>query len=74
MALEGQFRKTFAEADRRVQTAKTSLQLLEARLDAVAYRMGFGASRAESRQVVRHNGVLVNGKRTTSRPTRFVRR
>ncbi|MBX9848258.1 MAG: 30S ribosomal protein S4, partial [Rhodocyclaceae bacterium] len=39
------------------------LQLLEARLDTVAYRMGFGASRAESRQVVRHNGVLVNGKR-----------
>jgi len=39
------------------------LQLLEGRLDAVAYRMGFGASRAESRQVVRHNGVLVNGKR-----------
>ncbi|CAG0993099.1 partial 30S ribosomal protein S4, partial [Anaerolineae bacterium] len=39
------------------------LQLLESRLDAVAYRMGFGASRAESRQIVRHNGVLVNGKR-----------
>ena len=39
------------------------LQLLEGRLDAVAYRMGFGASRAEARQVVRHNGVLVNGKR-----------
>ena len=39
------------------------LQLLESRLDAVAYRMGFGASRSESRQVVRHNGVLVNGKR-----------
>jgi small subunit ribosomal protein S4 len=37
--------------------------LLEARLDSVAYRMGFGASRSESRQVVRHNGVLVNGKR-----------
>ena len=32
-------------------------------LDSVAYRMGFGASRAEARQVVRHNGVLVNGKR-----------
>ena len=37
--------------------------MLESRLDSVAYRMGFGASRAESRQVVRHNGVLVNGKR-----------
>ena len=62
--LEGQFRKTFAEADRRKgQTGENLLQLLEARLDSVAYRMGFGASRAESRQVVRHNGVLVNGKR-----------
>jgi len=62
--LERQFRKTFAEADRRKgQTGENLLQLLEARLDATAYRMGFGASRAESRQVVRHNGVLVNGKR-----------
>ena len=42
---------------------KVEAQLLESRLDTVAYRMGFGASRAESRQVVRHNGVLVNGKR-----------
>jgi small subunit ribosomal protein S4 len=41
------------------------LQILEARLDTVAYRMGFGASRAEARQVVRHNGVLVNGKRVS---------
>lgn len=39
------------------------MQLLEGRLDSVAYRMGFGVSRAESRQIVRHNGVLVNGKR-----------
>ena len=62
--LERQFRKTFAEADRRKgQTGENLLQLLEGRLDAVAYRMGFGASRAEARQVVRHNGVLVNGKR-----------
>lgn len=62
--LERQFRKTFAEADRRKgQTGENLLQLLEARLDSVAYRMGFGASRAEARQVVRHNGVLVNGKR-----------
>lgn len=62
--LERQFRKTFAEADRRRgQTGENLLQLLEGRLDAVAYRMGFGGSRAESRQVVRHNGVLVNGKR-----------
>ncbi len=62
--LERQFRKTFAEADRRRgQTGENLLQLLEGRLDAVAYRMGFGGSRAESRQVVRHNGVLVNGQR-----------
>ena len=62
--LEGQFRKVFAEADRRKgPTGENLLQLLESGLDAVAYRMGFGASRSESRQVVRHNGVLVNGKR-----------
>ncbi len=62
--LERQFRKTYAEADRRKgQTGENLLMLLEGRLDAVAYRMGFGASRAEARQVVRHNGVLVNGKR-----------
>ena len=62
--LERQFRKTFAEADRRKgQTGENLLQLLEGRLDAVAYRMGFGASRAEARQIVRHNGVIVNGKR-----------
>ena len=62
--LERQFSKVYAEADRRRgQTGENLLQLLEGRLDAVAYRMGFGASRAEARQVVRHNGVLVNGKR-----------
>jgi small subunit ribosomal protein S4 len=62
--LERQFRKVFAEANRRKgQTGENLLQLLEGRLDSVAYRMGFGASRAEARQIVRHNGVLVNGKR-----------
>lgn len=62
--LERQFRKTYFDADRRKgQTGENLLQLLEGRLDTVAYRMGFGASRAEARQVVRHNGVLVNGKR-----------
>jgi small subunit ribosomal protein S4 len=62
--LERQFRKTFAEAERRKgQTGENLLQLLEGRLDSVAYRMGFGISRAEARQVVRHNGVLVNGTR-----------
>ncbi|WP_374336931.1 30S ribosomal protein S4 [Methyloversatilis sp.] len=62
--LERQFRRVYAEAERRKgQTGENMLQLLESRLDTVAFRMGFGASRAESRQVVRHNGVLVNGKR-----------
>jgi len=62
--LEGQFRKVYVEAARsKGVTGERLLQLLETRLDTVAYRMGFGASRTEARQVVRHNGVLVNGKR-----------
>ncbi len=62
--LERQFRRVYAEADRRKGiTGENLLQLLESRLDTVAYRMGFGASRAEARQVVRHNAILVNGKR-----------
>ena len=62
--LEKQFRKVYHEADRKKGvTGENLLQLLESRLDNVAYRMGFAASRSESRQVVRHNGVLVNGRR-----------
>jgi small subunit ribosomal protein S4 len=62
--LERQFRKEYKEADRRKGiTGDNLLQLLESRLDNVVYRMGFGASRSEARQVVRHNGILVNGKR-----------
>lgn len=62
--LERQFRRIFASAEgRKGQTGENLLQLLEGRLDTVAYRMGFGGSRSESRQLVRHNGVLVNGKR-----------
>ncbi len=62
--LEGQFRRVYAEASRRKGvTGESLLQILESRLDTVAYRMGFGASRTEARQVVRHNGILVNGKR-----------
>lgn len=62
--LERQFRKTYAEASRsKGITGERLLQLLEARLDNVAYRMGFGASRTEARQVVRHNAIMVNGKR-----------
>jgi small subunit ribosomal protein S4 len=62
--LERQFRLIYKEADRRRGvTGENLLQMLESRLDNVAYRMGFGASRTEARQVVRHNGILVNGKR-----------
>jgi small subunit ribosomal protein S4 len=62
--LERQFRKTFAAAEQKKgQTGENLLQLLESRLDSIAFRMGFGASRAEARQLVRHNGILVNGKR-----------
>ncbi len=62
--LERQFRKIYFEADRRKGvTGENLLQILESRLDTVSYRMGFGSSRTEARQIVRHNGVLVNGKR-----------
>ena len=62
--LEQQFRKIYQEADRRKgPTGENLLQVLESRLDTVAYRMGFGSSRTEARQVVRHNAILVNGKR-----------
>ena len=62
--LERQFRNTYAEASRsKGVTGERLLQLLESWLDSVAYRMGFGASRSEARQVVRHNAILVNGKR-----------
>ena len=62
--LERQFRRTYAAASRsKGVTGERLLQLLEARLDNITYRMGFGASRTEARQVVRHNGILVNGKR-----------
>ncbi len=62
--LEAQFRGYYAEADRQKGiTGENLLQILECRLDNVAYRMGLGASRTEARQVVRHNSILVNGKR-----------
>ena len=62
--LEGQFRDTYKEASRsKGVTGERLLQLLETRLDTVSYRMGFGSSRTEARQIVRHNGILVNGKR-----------
>lgn len=62
--LEKQFRIGYHTAEQsKGVTGENLLQLLESRLDTVAYRMGFGASRTEARQVVRHNGILVNGKR-----------
>ena len=62
--LERQFRRIFASAEgRKGQTGENLLQLLEGRLDNVTYRMGFGGSRAEARQLVRHKGVLVNGRK-----------
>ncbi|MGE5522325.1 MAG: 30S ribosomal protein S4 [Rhodospirillaceae bacterium] len=62
--LERQFRKFYKDASQsKGVTGEALLQALEGRLDSVAYRMGFGASRTEARQVVRHNGILVNGKR-----------
>jgi small subunit ribosomal protein S4 len=61
--LERQFRRYFAEADRRKgNTGANLLFLLESRLDNVVYRMGFGSTRAEARQLVSHKAVTVNGK------------
>ena len=64
--LERQFRLTYARADsKKGITGENLLQVLESRLDNVVYKMGFGASRAEARQIIRHNGILVNGKRVS---------
>jgi len=61
--LERQFRNYYAEATRqRGATGEVLLQLLESRLDNVAFRMGFGSTRAEARQLVSHGAVLVNGR------------
>lgn len=63
--LERQFRKLFAEADRRPgATGENLLQLLEMRLDNIVYRLGFADSRREARQMVRHGHFTVNGRKT----------
>ncbi|MFO1325228.1 MAG: 30S ribosomal protein S4 [Burkholderiales bacterium] len=61
--LERQFRRYFVEAARKKGSTGTNLlQLLESRLDNVVYRMGFGSTRAEARQLVTHCSIMVNGK------------
>ena len=61
--LERQFRRYFEEAERRRgNTGANLLALLESRLDNVVFRMGFGSTRAEARQLVSHKAILVNGK------------
>lgn len=61
--LERQFRNYYKEADRvKGPTGENLLRLLESRLDNVVYRMGFGSTRAESRQLVSHKAITVNGK------------
>jgi small subunit ribosomal protein S4 len=61
--LERQFRRYFAEAERRRGNTGTNLiALLESRLDNVVYRMGFGSTRAEARQLVSHRAIELNGE------------
>lgn len=60
--LEKQFRNYYKKADRQKgATGENLLKLLESRLDNVVYRMGFGSTRAESRQLVSHKAITVNG-------------
>src|SRR5499425_3155287 len=62
--LEGQFRNLFEKASaQKGITGENMLSMLERRLDNVVYRMGFGTSRAQARQLVRHGHVNVNGRR-----------
>ena len=61
--LEKQFRNYYKKADRQKgATGENLLRLLEGRLDNVVYRMGFGSTRAESRQLVSHKAITVNGQ------------
>ena len=60
--LEKQFRNYYKKADRQKgATGENLLRILDRRLDNVVYRMGFGSTRAESRQLVSHKSILVNG-------------
>jgi small subunit ribosomal protein S4 len=61
--LERQFRRYFASAvQKKGATGENLLQMLESRLDNVVYRMGFGSTRAEARQLVSHQAIMVNEK------------
>jgi small subunit ribosomal protein S4 len=63
--LERQFRKHYAEAERRPgQSGENLLQILEMRLDNVVYRLGFAESRRQARQLVQHGHITVNGRVT----------
>ena len=63
--LEKQFRNYYKKADRQKgATGENLLRILERRLDNVVYRMGFGCTRAEARQLVSHKSILVNGQVT----------
>lgn len=71
--LEKQFRRYFAEAERRRgNTGENLLKLLECRLDNVVYRMGYATTRAEARQLVSHKAITVNGQ-TLNIPSALVR-
>jgi small subunit ribosomal protein S4 len=71
--LERQFRRYFEEADRRRgNTGANLLFLLESRLDNVVFRMGFGSTRAEARQLVSHRAIVVNGQ-TVNIPSYMVK-
>jgi small subunit ribosomal protein S4 len=62
--LENQFRRFFHEADRQKGvTGENLLNLLERRLDNAIFRLGFACSRTQARQIVRHNHILVNGRK-----------
>ncbi|HYW03415.1 MAG TPA: 30S ribosomal protein S4 [Gammaproteobacteria bacterium] len=62
--LERQFRNYYKKASRsKGATGERLLQMLEARLDNVVYRMGFAATRAEARQLVSHKAIMVNGRK-----------
>ena len=64
--LEKQFRNLYDEATRQPGiTGENLLRMLELRIDNLAFRAGWGASRAQARQLVRHGHVLVNGRRVT---------